>query len=396
MARRTSRAGPRPGARVVDAGVQARALVRWFRAAAREMPWRTRPLGTKRDPYLVLVSELMLQQTQVSRVAPAYERFVARFPTVQSLAAAPEPEVLALWSGLGYYRRAKLLHAAARAVVESHGGVMPRTADALGALPGLGPYTSAAVASLAFHERRAMVDGNVTRVMLRVRGRRGSASDPKQVKWAREHADAMVGAAGRGPAPALAAEALMELGATVCVPRGPRCEVCPLAGACIARAKGLTDVIPEPKRAKATPTVWAVSVVMEDAEGRVAIETRPAKGMWASMVQAPTAEWSGEARDAAEVSREAMGLAASVKLRERERFTHQTTHRRFEFTVLDVRVSDRVKKAVERARPGVRWVQREEIAGMALSSVQARVLRAPDSKRTQAPKKAPTGKQPVA
>jgi A/G-specific adenine glycosylase len=176
----------------------ARALVRWFKAVAREMPWRTRPAGTKRDPYLVLVSELMLQQTQVSRVAPAFERFVKRFPTVRSLAEASEPEVLALWSGLGYYRRAKLLHAAARAVMASHGGVMPGTSEELEALPGLGPYTAAAVASLAFHEPRAMVDGNVTRVMLRVHGRRGKASDPKQVKWAREHADAIVGAAGEG------------------------------------------------------------------------------------------------------------------------------------------------------------------------------------------------------
>lgn len=344
------------------------------------MPWRTRPLGTTRDPYLVLVSELMLQQTQVTRVAPAFERFVGRFPTVEALAAATEPEVLALWSGLGYYRRAKLLHAAARAVVKEYGGQMPRTSGALLELPGLGPYTAAAVASLAFHEPRAMVDGNVTRVMLRVEGRRGSASDPKQIAWARERADEFVRGAGRKPGPTLAAEGLMELGATVCVPRGPRCDECPLAGACVARARGLTDVIPEPKRSNATPVVWAVSVVIEDAEGRVAIETRGPKGMWASMVQAPTVEWNGEARDAVEVAREALGLATgvvtSVKLRERERFTHQTTHRRFEFAVVETaRASERVKKAVERARPGLRWATREEIAEMGVSSVQSRVLR---------------------
>jgi A/G-specific adenine glycosylase len=355
-------------------GLMARTLVRWFRAVAREMPWRTRPLGSPRDPYLVLVSELMLQQTQVSRVVPAFERFVGRFPTVEALAAATEPEVLALWSGLGYYRRAKLLHAAARAVVKEYGGQMPRTSDALLELPGLGPYTAAAVASLAFHEPRAMVDGNVTRVMLRVEGRRGSASDPRQIAWARERADEFVRGAGRKPGPTLAAEGLMELGATVCVPRGPRCDVCPLAGACVARARGLTDVIPEPKRSKETPVVWAVSVVMEDGEGRVAIETRPPKGMWASMVQAPTVEWSGEARDATEVAREALGLALSTKIRERERFTHQTTHRRFEFTVVEVRATKRVKRAIEKTRPGVRWVKREEIAGMGVSAVQSRLL----------------------
>lgn len=354
----------------------ARALVRWFKASAREMPWRKLPLGAPRDPYLVLVSELMLQQTQVSRVAPAFERFVARFPTVEALASASEADVLALWSGLGYYRRAKLLHAAARAVMADHAGVMPGTAEQLRGLPGLGPYTAAAVASLAFLEPRAMVDGNVARVMLRLEGRSGSASDPKQIAWARERADELVRGAGRRPGPTLAAEALMELGATVCVPRGPRCEACPLAAVCVARAKGLTDVIPEPKRSKVTPVVWAVSVVIEDGEGRVAIETRPAKGMWASMVQAPTIEWTGANRDGAEAAREALGLSPSTKLRERECFTHQTTHRRFEFTVLTLRATDRTKRTIERARPGIAWATREEIAGMGLSSVQSRVLRA--------------------
>lgn len=358
----------------------ARGLVRWFRSMAREMPWRTLPLGTRRDPYLVLVSELMLQQTQVARATPAFERFVARFPTVAALAAASEAEVLALWSGLGYYRRAKLLHAAARSVIEVHGGEMPGTAEELGSLPGIGPYTSAAVAALGFHEPVAMVDGNVTRVMLRLFGRAGSVSDPKQVAWARERANRLVRLAGRRPGPVLAAEALMELGATVCVPRAPRCEACPLRDSCVARAKGLTEKIPAPKRTRATPLVWAVSVVMEDAAGRIAIETRAAKGMWASMVQAPTVEWSDEARDEVEVAREAMGLTgkagAAVKMRERERFTHQTTHRRFEFTVLEVRATERVKRRVEEARPGVMWATRAKIAEMALSSVQARVLSA--------------------
>lgn len=353
-------------------------LVRWFRANAREMPWRSRPLGTRRDAYRVLVSELMLQQTQVQRVTSAFERFLERFPTVADLASAAEPEVLALWSGLGYYRRARLLHLAARAVVRAHGGRIPGTREELIELPGLGPYTASAVASLAFHEPVAMVDGNVTRVMLRFLGRRGSASDPKQIAWARERADEFVRGAGKRPGPTLAAEGLMELGATVCVPRGPRCEVCPLAGACVARARGWTDAIPEPKRAKVTPVVWAVSVVVEDGKGRVAIETRPPKGMWASMVQAPTIEWTGADRDAAEVAREALAFAPSMKLRERERFTHQTTHRRFEFTVLSLRATDRVKRSIERARPRVTWATREEIAEMALSSVQARVLAARD------------------
>ncbi|MBX3315674.1 MAG: A/G-specific adenine glycosylase [Phycisphaeraceae bacterium] len=369
MARKPSK--PHPGAR--DKAT-AQALVRWFKANAREMPWRPRPLGIKRDPYVVLVSEIMLQQTQVSRVAPAFERFIARFPTIESLANAPEPDILALWSGLGYYRRAKMLHAAAQAVVSDHAGTMPSTSHALKGLPGVGAYTAAAVASLAFHEPTAMVDGNVTRVLLRFDARRAGASDPKAIAWARSRADALIRHAGPTPAPTLAGEALMELGATVCTPRSPRCDVCPLRTWCVARATGLTDTIPTPKRTKQTPTVRAVSIVLEDHAGRVAIETRPAKGMWASMVQAPTIEWADDSRDATDVAREALALGPSAKLRERERFTHQTTHRRFEFTVLTVRVTDRMKRSIERQRPGLSWATREAIAGMGVSSVQARVL----------------------
>ncbi len=355
------------------------ALVRWFRATAREMPWRVRPLGTRRDPYLVLVSELMLQQTQVARVAPAFERFVARFPTVAALAAAAEPEVLALWSGLGYYRRAKLLYAAARAVSESYGGELPRKAEMLGELPGIGPYTSAAVASLAFHEPVAMVDGNVTRVMLRLNGRRGSASDPKQVAWAREHADVFVALAGRRPGPTLAAEGLMELGATICTPRSPRCDECPVRASCVARAKGLTDVIPEPKRAKPTPTIRAIAVLLTDRGGRIAIETRPAWGMWASMIQAPTIEQPAPDHEVpgptGATIRRLLGLPASIRLRAADRFEHQTTHRRFEFTVfVSPTLTLKEARATTLARPGISWATREEIASMALSTVQSRVL----------------------
>ncbi|MBX3365798.1 MAG: A/G-specific adenine glycosylase [Phycisphaeraceae bacterium] len=369
MARKPSK--PQPG---TQAKAPAQALVRWFKANARDMPWRPRPLGIKRDPYAVLVSEIMLQQTQVSRVAPAFERFIARFPTVESLANAPEPDILALWSGLGYYRRAKMLHAAARAVVSDHAGIMPSTSQTLKTLPGIGPYTAAAVASLAFHEPIAMVDGNVTRVLLRLEARRGGASDPKAIAWARSHADALIRHAGPAPAPTLAGEALMELGATVCTPRSPRCDACPLRTWCVARATGLTDAIPTPKRTKKTPTVWAVSIVLEDHAGRLAIETRPAKGMWASMVQAPTIECDGPSRDPTDVAREALALGRSTKLRERERFTHQTTHRRFEFTVLTLRVTDRMKSSIERQRPGLSWATRDEITGMGVSSVQTRVL----------------------
>lgn len=353
----------------------AKGLVRWFRASARPMPWRTLPLGTARDPYRVLVSELMLQQTQVARVAPAFERFMARFPTLADLARAEEREVLALWSGLGYYRRARLLHAAAKRVAETHGGEMPRTPEGLRTLPGLGAYTAAAVASLAFHEPVAMVDGNVTRVMLRVHAREGVASDPKEAKWARERATDLVQIAGPRPAPTLAAEALMELGATVCVPRNPACLVCPLADVCVARRLGLQDRIPTPKKTRATPVVHATCVLLEDRQGRAAVEIRPPTGMWASMAQAPTIERPGETDTlTADMARDAFGLPHTLRLEAADRFEHQTTHRLFTFTVFRTRVTDAQKRAIQRTRPGVRWLTREEIAEMPLSKVQSRVL----------------------
>ncbi len=159
-----------PSAAAPDAAI-ARSLIRWFRATARDLPWRDRPLGAGRDPYRVLVSELMLQQTQASRVAERFDRFLERFPTVGALAAADEAEVLALWSGLGYYRRARLLHGAARAIVGEHAGRFPDRAATLAGLPGVGRYTAGAVASLSFLERTPAVDANVLRVILRLEGR---------------------------------------------------------------------------------------------------------------------------------------------------------------------------------------------------------------------------------
>src|SRR3954464_9149494 len=194
-------------------------LLAWFAKERRDLPWREEP----RDPYRVWISEVMLQQTRVDVVVPYYLRFVARFPTLQTLAASPLDDVLALWSGLGYYARARNLHRAAQAC----GGELPRTAAELRALPGLGPYTAAAVASLAFGEDAPLVDGNVARVLARVFALSG---DARSKAW--KLAPTLLPPGRSGPFN----EALMELGATICTPRSPDCPRCPLSGDCRGKA----------------------------------------------------------------------------------------------------------------------------------------------------------------
>ena len=325
MTIRSPRAGgSRPSARVPRPrgpdGVKAlaAALEAWFPAAARALPWRT-----ERSGYRALVSELMLQQTQVARVLGAFARFVERFPDARSLARAEEREVLALWQGLGYYRRARLLHAAAKAVCERHGGEVPADADALRALPGIGRYTAGAIASIAFGQRAPIVDGNVLRVLSRVGNRRSRAGDPADERWAWERAEAFVRAARD---PAVANEAIMELGATVCTPAAPRCGECPAARLCAARAAGTAQSIPLPRRPAARRTLHWHSLVDHGPGGLLLVE-RPARGLWAGMLQPPTVE--------AEAPLGAGALAGTwgTAVREVGSFVHVTSHRDVEFRV---------------------------------------------------------------
>lgn len=228
------------------------ALLAWYDAHARDLPWRR-----TRDPYAVWVSEVMLQQTRVETVVPYYERFLARFPTVEALAAAAEEEVLAAWSGLGYYRRARLLHAGVREVVARHGGRVPEDAAARRALPGVGAYTAGAIGSIAFDREEPLVDGNVARVLARVHGVGTplGRADTEARLWA--EAARLV----RGPRPGALNQALMELGATVCTPRAPRCGACPIAARCEARARGDVEALPVPRAKKAPREVALVAVV---------------------------------------------------------------------------------------------------------------------------------------
>ena len=238
-------------------------LVAWFQESQRPLPWRV-----SYDPYHVWVSEVMLQQTQVETALPYYERFIQEFPTVEALAAADEQRVLTLWAGLGYYRRAKNLMAAAREVVEKHNGRIPPDYDALIALPGIGQYMAGAILSIAFNKAYPVVDGNVRRVLSRVYG------------WKDENPRALWDAAARlaqGAEPRFVNQALMELGARVCSFKSPRCLICPIQSSCIAFRVGMQDQIPPVKKRQATVRVHLFAVVHKKADRYL---MKPAEGMW--------------------------------------------------------------------------------------------------------------------
>ncbi|MDF1563551.1 MAG: A/G-specific adenine glycosylase [Deltaproteobacteria bacterium] len=243
-------ASPRPSPRQ-----RSQALEAWFGRAARDLPWRHRGRGAGERGYRVWVSEIMLQQTQVKTVVPYYLRWLERFPTLEALAGAREEAVLEAWAGLGYYRRARNLHRAARQVLEEQGGRLPRSAEALQALPGIGRYSAGAIASLAFGERSPIVDGNVARVLARLEGLAGDPRRPPLEPRLWALAGELVEAAGH---PGRLNEALMELGALVCTPRSPACELCPLAAGCAAHRSGeptrFPDRSPAPRRKQALAT----------------------------------------------------------------------------------------------------------------------------------------------
>ena len=248
------------------------ALAAWYERAQRDLPWRR-----TRDPYPVLVSELMLQQTRVTTALPYYHRFLERFPTVQALAAAGEEEVLALWSGLGYYRRARQLHAAARRVA---GTGFPTTAAGLAELPGVGPYTAAAVASIAFGEPVAAIDGNVVRVVARLLGWEETVERAASRRAIAAAADALLDPT----APGRSNQALMELGATLCRPVAPRCESCPLAASCVAYRRGRTAGIPR-RTPRPLPRRERWVVVLVEWDGRLLLfrraeSERQLAGLW--------------------------------------------------------------------------------------------------------------------
>jgi A/G-specific adenine glycosylase len=345
----------------------ARRLTEWFRTNMRDLPWRPAD-GAARNPYHALVSEAMLQQTQVSRVAERFGAFLERFPTIETLAAAEEQDVLAAWSGLGYYRRARHLHGAARMVVAEFGGRVPRTVEELRRLPGVGRYTAGAIASIVFGEREALVDANVVRVVLRLEGKElaPTSAEATALAWAR--ATALVAAAED---PGACNEGLMEMGALVCRPRAPRCPACPLARLCVARKEGREESIPAPSAKTLRKRIHHACVLIEDRSGRLLVERRPDDGLWAGLWQAPTVESDDAAPGAEAVEAHLEGIAGlgARDLAPAGRFTIATTHRLVEFHVWRAARGGR-----GRLGPHRRWATRAQIAELPLASPHRQVL----------------------
>ncbi len=315
---------------------------KWFQGNARDLPWRRR-----RTAYGTVVSEFMLQQTQVVRVCDAWRKFLRRFPSVASLARARERDVLAAWAGLGYYRRARHLHAAARAMMALHRGHVPRTRHELEALPGVGPYCAGAIASIAFGQREAIVDGNVARVMMRVHGRAVDLTKGAGKRWVWKRAQEYVDAARD---PSHANEGLMELGATICTPRLPRCEECPLNALCSARRMQRQHHIPKAKVAPMRTRVHRAAILAVSA-GWMAQRVLPAGGLWAGLPFPPMEE-SGRRLSASMVAAR-MGVDAGA-LDRCGSFVFQTSHREVHFVVwrLDTRVARHLRQA---GRDGWFW-----------------------------------------
>jgi A/G-specific adenine glycosylase len=269
----------------------ARKLLEWFSANARELPWRT-----TRDPYAILVSEVMLQQTQVDTVIPAYGRWMRTFPDVQALAGANQEEVLKAWEGLGYYSRALNLQRAVRLVVEHHGGRIPREEEDLLALPGVGRYTAGAVQSIAFGLPRAAIDGNVERVFCRFLDLDTPARERRnQALFGRIIREMML----EGP-PGEVTQALMELGALVCLPRKPRCGECPMGAGCLAKTRGTVLKRPVPRKRKPAQAIQAAVCILTDGK-RIFLQKRPPVGLMANLWEFP-----GGKLEAGETPKEAL------------------------------------------------------------------------------------------
>jgi A/G-specific adenine glycosylase len=331
-------------------------LLAWFERHGRhDLPWQH-----PRDPYRIWVAEVMLQQTQVATVIPYFQRFAAALPDVNALAAASEDRVLALWSGLGYYRRARSLHAAAKRIVADHGGRFPEDIDSLLALPGIGRSTAGAILAQAFGQRHPILDGNVKRVLARHRGIEGWPGDAAVERRLWHEAEALT------PAQRVEdyTQAIMDLGATVCTRGRPRCGACPLAADCVALAANRVAELPAPRPRRALPTRDTLLLLEHDEAGRVRLVKRPASGVWPSLWSLP------ELPCAPSGTRTLAG------------FEHTFTHFRLRAALALRPLGDR---QVADAAPE-RLVGREDIEGIALPApVRSRLIRFWETDEWRAP-----------
>lgn len=326
-------------------------IIRWQKQHGRHtLPWQN-----TRDPYAIWISEIMLQQTQVTAVIPYYQRFMGRFPDVATLARADEDEVLQHWSGLGYYSRARNLHAAAQAILSDHGGRFPDTPDALAALPGIGKSTAAAIAAFAYGYRSAILDGNVKRVLTRYYGIEGWPSQPaiERRLWAL--------ASELLPSQDIEAytQGLMDLGATLCSRSKPACERCPLRGACIAHRDNLTARLPSPKPKKTLPERTTTMLLIVDGND-VLLEKRPSRGIWGGLWSLPetTVEEDGVA-----VARQRFGLTTEA-MATLPVLTHSFTHFKLHITPQPLRMAQHRQGSAP--PPGMLWLAIDDALGAAL------------------------------
>lgn len=339
---------------------QTERLLEWYDAHQRVLPWRM--VGGRRpDPYRVWLSEIMLQQTVVKTVIPYFETFVARFPTVDDLARAERDEVLRLWAGLGYYSRARNLHACAQKIVSDHQSRFPKSIEALKKLPGIGAYTAGAIASIAFNEREAAIDGNVERVITRLYALDQAVSEIKDV--IREKVEALI----PQDRPGDFAQAMMDLGATICIPKAPRCSLCPLSKHCAAFKLGEPTLYPVKQAKKAKPHRYGAAFLLYRADGAVLLEDRPDHGLLGGMTGVPTSAWLEERAED-----DMLFHAAPVKARWRKHeksITHIFTH--FHLT-LSVYHADAPKTA--KIKSAHRWSSANGPEGEALPTVFRKVL----------------------
>ena len=326
-----------------------RPLLRWYDRCRRDLPWRADPP----NPYHVLVSEVMLQQTQVATVVPYFHRFMEKFPTISDLADASEQSVLRLWQGLGYYSRARNLHAAAKKVVADHAGVVPDDAKTLLILPGIGRYTAGAIASIAYGKQEPILDGNVARVLCRLNGIEADPRERKTVHELWRLAENLVPAKRPGDFNS----AMMELGATVCTPRNPLCELCPIRKACNAFATGRQSQIPPPRQKAPTPLEkrWTYAIRRGN---QWLIEQRPTTGRWAGLWQFVTT-----------MPKQPL-IFPVTNLRKIGQIKHVLTHRRYVFTAF---ACDAIDYELHQCDQPRRWATLRQLQQYPMSNPQLKI-----------------------
>jgi len=341
------------------------AMLAWYDRERRHLPWRAEPDETP-DPYKVWLSEIMLQQTTVKAVLPRYDLFLKRWPNVSALANADLGEVLAAWAGLGYYARARNLHACARAVVDRHGGKFPATETELRALPGVGDYTAAAIAAIAFGEPATPVDGNIERIAARL----FAVTAP--LPAAKTEIKALARSLTPKERPGDFAQAMMDLGATLCTPRRPACGLCPVRGWCRGHADGLAEALPLREEKTDRPLRRGVTFVALREDGAVLLRERPLRGLLGGMLETPSSPWAEEKGSSsggtghAPLKAEWKRLPGLVQ--------HTFTHFHLELSVYRAEVRIDVEPMRSAHPERCRWLNPREFTDAALPSVMRKVL----------------------